>query len=114
MNMKRRKELLEEYKNRCPQMGVISYRCKQTGDVFLGISNDTRADFNSLNFKLTMNGFPNKPLQELWNKYGKEGFEISVIKELKYDDPNEDQTIKLEILREQCFESNPKARKIWR
>lgn len=114
MDTKRRKELLENYKSSRPQMGVISYSCKETGDVFLGISKDTKADFNSTNFKLSANCHPNKQLQKLWDIYGLEGFELSVIKELKYDDPTEDHTAKLESLREQCLASNPKAKRIWR
>ena len=114
MDIKRKKELLEMYKNRHPEMGVISYRCKETGEAFLSISKDTRADFNSTNMKLSSNYHPNKRLQELWNQYGPEGFERSVIKVLKYDDPNEDQTTKLENLREQCLASDPNARRMWR
>lgn len=114
MDMKRKKELLEIYRNRHPEMGAISYRCKETGEEFLGISKDTKADFNGTNMKLSANWHPNKQLQELWNQYGPEGFELSVIKVLKYDDPNEDHTEKLEDLREQCLASNPKARRIWR
>lgn len=37
MDMKRKKELLNEWKNRHPEMGVISISCKPTGDLFLGI-----------------------------------------------------------------------------
>ena len=96
MDIKRKKELLESYKNRHPEMGVISYCCKETGEIFLA------------------NWHPNKKLQELWNKYGPEGFELSVIKVLKYDDPSEDHTAKLESLREQCLAANPNARRIWR
>ncbi|HOS46006.1 GIY-YIG nuclease family protein [Robinsoniella peoriensis] len=114
MDIKRKKELLESYKNRHPEMGVISYCCKETGEIFLGISKDTKADFNSTNMKLSANWHPNKKLQELWNKYGPEGFELSVIKVLKYDDPSEDHTAKLESLREQCLAANPNARRIWR
>ncbi|WP_053072945.1 hypothetical protein [Clostridium aceticum] len=55
----------------------------------------------------------NKGLQELWNKYGRENFELSVIKVLKYDDPNEDHTAELESLREQCLAADPNARRIW-
>lgn len=112
--MKRKRELLEDYKNRRPEMGVISYCCKETGEVFLGISKDTKADFNSTNAKLAMNYHPNKRLQELWNQYGQEGFELTVAKVLKYEDPNEDHTEELEDLREQCFAANPGARRIWR
>lgn len=114
MDIKRKKELLEIYKNRHPEMGVISYRCRETGEVFLGISKDTKSDFNSTNMKLAANWHPNKRLQELWNKYGTEGFELSVIKVLKYDDPNEDHIEKLESLREECLAANPSTRRIWR
>lgn len=114
MDIKRKKELLEAYKNRCPEMGVISYRCKETGEVFLGISKDTKADFNSTSVKLGANLHPNKRLQELWTKYGKESFELSVIKVLKYDDPHEDHTAALESLRQQCLATDPHARRIWR
>ncbi len=114
MDIKRKKKLLESYKNRHPEMGVISYCCKETGEIFLGISKDTKADFNGTNMKLSANWHPNKKLQELWNKYGPEGFELSVIKVLKYDDPSEDHTAKLESLREQCLAANPNARRIWR
>lgn len=114
MDLQRKKELLEWYKHRCPEMGVISYRCIETGEVFLGISKDTKSDFNSTNMKLEANWHPNKRLQELWNQYGPEGFERTVVKVLKYDDPNEDYTEKLENLREQCLAADPNARKIWR
>ncbi|NLU52074.1 MAG: GIY-YIG nuclease family protein [Clostridiaceae bacterium] len=113
MDKQRKKELVEIYKSRRPEMGVISYRCKETGEAFLGISKDTKSDFNSLNMKLSANIHPNKRLQELWNKYGQEGFELSVVKVLKYEDPLEDQTAKLESLREECFASDPNAKKIW-
>jgi len=114
MDKKRKKELIEIYKNRCPEMGVIAYRCKETGESFLGISKDTKADFNSINVKLDAKWHPNKRLQELWNKYGREGFELSVIKVLEYDDPNEDHTSELEKLRDQCLAADPNAKKIWR
>lgn len=114
MEINRRKELLELYKNRRSEMGVISYRCKETGEVFLGISTDTKASFNSTNMKLSINWHPNKRLQELWNQYGEEGFELSVVKVLKYDDPHEDHTEKLEQMLEQCLAADPHARRIWR
>jgi hypothetical protein len=114
MDMRRKKELLALYHNRRPEMGVISYRCKATGESFLGISRDTRADFNSTNMKLNANWHPNKRLQELWNQYGEQGFELSVVRVLKYDDPHEDHTAKLELLREQCLAADPMAKKIWR
>jgi len=114
MDAKRKKELIMEYKNRKPEMGIISFLCIESGEVFLGISKDTRADFQSVTGKLSFNGHPNKKFQELWNKYGKDGFEFSVPKILKYEDPHKDHTDELKELLEKSFEENPKAKKIWR
>lgn len=114
MDEARKKQLRQQYINRMPEKGVISYRCKESGVSFLGISKDTRASFNSTNMKLLGNTHPNKEMQAIWNKYGQEGFEISVIKILEYKDPTEDHTEKLEELREECFKEDPKAVKIWR
>ena len=114
MDNKRRKELLQSYKFRRPEMGVISYYCKETGDTFLDTSHDTKASFNSTNMKLAANWHPNKQLQELWNKYDREAFELSVVEVLKYDDPNEDYTAELEEILKQCLTANPGARRLWR
>ncbi len=114
MDIKRKKELLEAYKFRRPEMGVISYYCKETDDVFLDISRDTKASFNSINMKLSANWHPNKQLQELWNKHGPEGFKLSVVEVLNYDSPHEDHTAELEDLIEQRLAANPKSRRVWR
>ena len=84
MDTKRKKELLQQWKNRHPEMGVISFHCKKTRESFLGISKDTKADFNSIRFQLSMGMHPNKRLTELWNQYGEGGFEFSVVKILNY------------------------------
>ena len=114
MDKAQRKALVEEWKNRCPEMGVISIRCKATGEAFLGASKDTKADFNSNRFQLSAGMHPNKRLAELWNQYGEGGFELSVVKVLKYENPDDDHSEELEKLREQCFAVDTKARKIWK
>lgn len=112
MDIKRKKELLQEWKNRHPEMGVISFRCKETGESFLEISNDTKADINSSRFQLSMGGHPNKILQGIWNEHGEESFELSVLRVLKYKDPSDDHTKELKKLIEECFEEDKKARKL--
>jgi hypothetical protein len=114
MDIKRKKQLIEEYENRKPEMGVISFNCVTTKEAFLGISRDIPADFNSNRFKLSANWHPNKRLQELWNQFGESSFELSVPKILKYEDPKADHTDKLEKLYEICLLDNPTARRIWR
>ena len=114
MDTNRKKQLIEEYRNRKPEMEVISYHCKATEESFLGISKDTRADFNSISCKLASNFHPNKRLLELWNQYGEDGFVLSVVKILKYEDPLEDHTKELEALRDQYLLQDEKAMKIWK
>ncbi len=114
MDPKRKRELIEGYLNRKPEMGVISFKCKETGESFLGISKDTRADYNSNCVKLNTNTHPNKAFLALWKKFGQEGFEYNVLKVLKYEDPKEDHTDELEKMRNGFLAQDPNARKIWR
>ena len=114
MDENRKKQLIWEYKNRKPEKGIISYRCKAENESFLMASNDTKASFNSVNSKLSMNSHPNKRLSELWKKYGSEGFELTVLRILKYEDPSEDYSEKLEKMLEECLESTENSSRIWR
>ena len=66
MDAKRKKDLLLQWKNRRPEMGLISITCKSTGEMFVDISTDTQFAFNSHRFKLSANFHPNKRLQQLW------------------------------------------------
>ena len=81
--------------------------------VFRGVK-DTKADFNSNRAKLSMGSHPNKRLAALWEQYGEEGFEWSVLKILDYENPEDDHTAELEKLREQCLAEDEKAVKIWK
>lgn len=114
MNTDRRKELREAYKNRKPLMGVVSLRCVATDERFFGIATDTKAEFNSLQAKLSGGQHPNKHLQGLWNTYGSEGFELSTVQTLDYKNVDEVSTEDLEELRELCLAEDPSARKIWK
>ena len=114
VDRQRRKELLESYKFRRPEMCVISYHCKASGDVFLDTSKDITAGFNSTNMKLSANWHPNKQLQDLWNEHGAESFELSVIETLEYDDPQKDHAADLEKMIESHLAANSRAKRVWR
>ena len=109
----KRKELLQQYKDRDVEMGVIFFRCAQTGETFFGVSKDTRADLNSVRFKLSAGNHPNRRMQELWNQYGPADFLCGVEQVLKREDPNEDPDPLLEAMRDKLLASDPSARKIW-
>ena len=114
MEQHRKKELQAAYKARKPEMGVICFRWEATGESFLGASQDTQKDYNSNQFKLSMGGHPNRRMQALWNQYGPEAMTFSVLETLSYEDPQEDHSEELELLREIWLEKDPQAKKIWR
>ncbi|MCI8514478.1 MAG: GIY-YIG nuclease family protein [Lachnospiraceae bacterium] len=114
MDIKKRKELLAAYKDRCPEMGVISFRCSATDEAFITAAADIPAKFNRVRFQFSAGNCPNKRLQELWTQYGENAFELQVVQRLKYDDPKKDPTEELEMLCELYLLKNPKASKIWK
>ena len=114
MDIKEKQELLETWKNRHPEMGVISFRCSATDETFLTTAADIPARFNRIRFQLFAGNCPNERLQELWAQYGEDAFELQVVKRLEYDDPNEDHQEELETLCELCLLENSEARRIWK
>ena len=114
MDLKRKKELRAAYQARKPEMGVICFRWAATGEAFLGTSQDIPKDYNSNHFKLSMGGHPNRRMQALWNQFGPDAMDFSVLEPLSYEDPQEDHTEELELLREIWLEKDPQAKKIWR
>ena len=114
MDKQKKKELLEQYKFRKPEMGIIAMRCTATGDLFLDISKDTVRGFNRYKVQLDTKTHPNRKLQELWNAYGEGSFECTVFRKHEYDDPADDQTAALNKLLDECLAENPSAQCIWR
>ena len=114
MDMQRKRQLTENYKNRKPEMGVLSFYCKETGDTFLYASKDIPAYRNGTLFKMACNGHPSKLMQSLWNTYGEDSYEISVLELLKYDNPNDDHEQELEDMLLKYLELNRNAGRIWK
>ena len=77
MDTKKRKELLAAYKERHPEMGVIGFQCRATGEMFLTTAADTAAKFNRVRFQLSTGKHPNKRLQELWTQHGPRSTTVS-------------------------------------
>lgn len=114
MDIKRKKELLAAYNDRRPEMGIISFRCSATDEIFLTAAMDIPAKFNRIRFQLSAGNCPNKRLQELWIQYGEDAFEFQVVKRLEYDDPKENHEEELDTLCELCLLESPGARRIWK
>ena len=109
MDEARKRQIIRAWKLRKPDYGVISFRCTATGETFLAAVGDTKRAFNRHLFQLDMHGHPNRRLQELWDAYGRGGFELAVAAELEYDDPTADQTGPLRELLETCLEEHEGA-----
>lgn len=114
MDTNRKQKLLEAWKNRRPEMGVISIQCCATKEMFLATATDIPAKFNRIRFQLHAGNCPNKRLQELWTQYGEDAFELQVVKRLKCDDSEEDKQVELDTLYELCLLENPRARRFWK
>ena len=98
-----KKELKEKYKQIKPEMGVFAYKCLPTGKVYIGAGQNIKADINSITFQLKTGKYPvNKRLEDDWNEYGENAFEITVLEILEYDkeNPKTDYKDDLRVLRD--------------
>lgn len=117
MDENRKKQILLKYKYRKSEMGIIYFKCISMGDIFIGISKDTKADINSNSFKLRGNLHPNRILQKMWDDYGVDNFEIGVLEVLPYDEKDKDKdkddyTKELEALCERKLRGMTNVRRI--
>lgn len=109
MDKEKRKLLREEYDQRKPDMGIV---CWQSGDqMWIGESTDAKKDHNSSLFQLKLGSWPNEEMQEAFNK-DPESFQWRILKELDYEDKDEDHSEDLEILFMMCMEEYPQAKQM--
>ena len=114
MNQEQRKERVQAWKTRHPDMGVIRVLCTKTGDRFLASAKDTNARLNRFRFQLATGDESNKQLNALWKQYGADAFEIAVYKRMDYKDPPEDHYDELDELFVQCLKEDPQAVRLGR
>lgn len=104
MDKQRKKELLQQYKEMKPKMGVYMFKSIKTNTVYLGCDKNIKATINGDKFKLNFNSHRCKKLQQDWNENKEKNFEISVVEILLYDkdESKVDYSEDLKILREMC------------
>lgn len=112
MDKQRKRELLEAYKNRKPEMGLIYFKCIPTETYFIGISKDTKADINSSTLKLETSWHPNRELTNLWKEHGKDNFEVGVLEVLSYEEDKDDYSKELEDICEKQLSQFKNARRL--
>ena len=79
---KSRRELIDDYKQNPPAMGVFQIRHVPTGRVFVESARNLRGIMNSHRFQLRFGSHPNKRLQADWNADTSEAFAFEVLEEV--------------------------------
>lgn len=109
MDKAKKKELRAQYANRHPRKGVIAWRSGER--LWVSTSDDTDADHNSTLFQLKLGSFPNREMQKAYRE-GPETFTWLILRELDYDDPDDDYREDLELLLMECLEEHPEAERM--
>ena len=100
-----KKDLIREYKENPPSMGVFQVRNLTNEKVFVSSSMNLTGIFNRSEFQLKMNGHPNKSLQKDWNEFGAENFAFETLEELPpRENPGYDYKQDLEVLEDLWLE----------
>jgi len=106
MDSGRKKELKEQYANRHPEMGVVSWR--SGARLWVAVSKDTRAEYNRTLFQLKLGSWPNREMQRAYTD-DPEAFEWAVLKTLDYEELSDVQDDDLQLLLMLCMEEHPEA-----
>ncbi len=112
MDRQRKKELLKQFKEMKPEMGVYMFKSINTKTVYLGCDKNIKATINGDRFKLNLKSHRCKKLQKDWNENKEENFEIKVVEVLPYDkdvckvDYSEELKILLEVCKDRFTEEN--------
>jgi len=78
-----RKAAIAAYKKRTPPVGIFSFKCSSTGDVWIGTSTDLDKIENRHRFTLKAGGHPHKRLQQVWNAHSEDAFRFEILSVLK-------------------------------
>jgi hypothetical protein len=86
------RQLVRDYKDNPPPMGVYAVRCEAAGIVFVHGSLNVQGAINRDRFQLKMGGHPDRRLQAAWRTHGDGAFAFDIVDVLKRreDDPHAD------------------------
>src|SRR4030042_6570828 len=99
MDVKSRKDIKREYKERRRSAGVFQVRNKANGKVLLGSSLNLEGPLNAHKFMLTIGRHRNDMLQKEWNEFGADQFAFEILEVVKAkDDPDFNLSDELELL----------------
>lgn len=109
MDKEQKKALRAQYDERKPDMGIVCWQNAST--MWIAISRDAAADYNSSLFQLQLGSWPNRELQKAFTE-DPGAFQWSILKKLDYEDRDEDHSEELELLYMICLEEHPDARQM--
>ena len=89
--MKTRKELLNDYKNKRFPIGVFQIRNTVNGKILVDWSVNLEKIWNRHRTELEFGGHRNPRLQQDWNEFGKEAFVFEILAEVKRSDEGADE-----------------------
>lgn len=92
MDKQRKKELLQQYKEQRPDMGIYGITIKKSGVTYMACTKDLKASKNRDLCQLNFGSHPNTALQKAWKELGESAFECKTIEILEYDKKNPDKT----------------------
>jgi hypothetical protein len=89
MDKSRRKELLREYAERAPSIGIFAVTCAPTGQVWVGWSKALDKRKNSLWFQWNAGGDAGAPdVRDAWKTYGADAFSYGILETIDEDNPH--------------------------
>ena len=86
MEKARRKELIAQYKQMKPDMGIFIIRCKCGNKYYIQATPDLRGVMNGALVRLEGGSHPFRELQQEWNEFGADNFIIEILENLDYDE----------------------------
>jgi group I intron endonuclease len=89
LDMRSRKEINQEYKERLKPAGVFQVKNTVNGKVLLGSSLNLEGPLNAHKFMLEIGSHDNKELQKDWGEFGADQFIFEILEVVKVtDSPN--------------------------
>lgn len=83
--MDRKKELISQYKQMRPPMGIFIVRSQVNDKCYIEVTQNLRASINGTKFKLGAGNHINRELQKEWKEFGEDHFTIEILENLEYD-----------------------------
>lgn len=83
---KRRKELLEQYKQLKTYMGIIQVKNNVNGRIFIDTCSNLKNRWFAIKGQLDMGRHPNSRLQEDWDELGSEAFTYEILEKKETDE----------------------------